>query len=106
MLIGDAAHPMLPFGAQGASQGIEDAVAVATVLAGATVDSAPAALRAYEQVRRARIEDVHAFIQNNERNHHVEDDAAQARDEHMAEDFGLRQREWLFAYDAEAAARR
>jgi salicylate hydroxylase len=105
MLIGDAAHPMLPFGAQGASQGIEDAVAVATVLAGATVDSAPVALRAYEQVRRARITEVHAFIQDNERNHHVEDDAAQARDEHMAEDFGLRQREWLFAYDAEAAAR-
>jgi salicylate hydroxylase len=63
----------------------------------------PAALRAYEQVRRARIRDVHRFIQDNERNHHVEDEAAAARDEHMAADFGLRQREWLFAYDAEAA---
>jgi salicylate hydroxylase len=101
MLIGDAAHPMLPFGAQGASQGIEDAVAVAAALRNAT--DAPAALRAYEQVRRARIRDVHAFIQENERNHHVEDAAAESRDEHMAEDFGLRQREWLFAYDAEAA---
>jgi salicylate hydroxylase len=103
MLIGDAAHPMLPFGAQGASQGIEDAVAVAAALGGAA--DAPAALRSYEQVRRTRIKDVHAFIQENERNHHVEDDAAKARDEHMAEDFGLRQREWLFAYDAEAAVR-
>jgi salicylate hydroxylase len=101
MLIGDAAHPMLPFGAQGASQGVEDAVAVAAALRNAT--DAPAALRAYEQVRRARIKDVHAFIQENERNHHVEDEAAEARDEHMAADFGLRQREWLFAYDAEAA---
>ncbi len=105
MLIGDAAHPMLPFGAQGASQGIEDALALAVALRDATVDTLPAALRAYERVRRARIHDVHEFIQSNERNHHVEDDDAQARDEHMAEDFGLRQRAWLFDYDAEAAVR-
>ncbi len=105
MLIGDAAHPMLPFGAQGASQGIEDALAVAAALSGATPATVPSALRRYEAVRRARITDVHAFIQANERNHHVDDDQATARDEHMAEDFGLRQREWLFAYDAEAAMR-
>jgi salicylate hydroxylase len=105
MLIGDAAHPMLPFGAQGASQGIEDALAVATALADATPATAPAALRRYEAVRRARITDVHAFIQANERNHHVDDTEADTRDQHMAADFGLRQREWLFAYDAEAVIR-
>jgi salicylate hydroxylase len=103
MLIGDAAHPMLPFGAQGASQGIEDALAMAAALRDATPATVPAVLRRYEEVRRARITDVHEFIQDNERNHHVEDGDAQARDQHMAEDFGLRQREWLFAYDAEAA---
>jgi salicylate hydroxylase len=53
MLIGDAAHPMLPFGAQGASQGIEDALAVAAALAGATPATAPSALRRYEAVRSA-----------------------------------------------------
>jgi salicylate hydroxylase len=105
MLIGDAAHPMLPFGAQGASQGIEDALAVAAALADATPATVPSALRRYEAVRRARITDVHAFIQANERNHHVDDDQAEDRDEHMAADFGLRQREWLFAYDAESALR-
>jgi salicylate hydroxylase len=105
MLIGDAAHPMLPFGAQGASQGIEDAVAVAACLRGTTVDTAPAALRRYEAVRRQRITEVHKFIQDNERNHHVEDsEAVRERDEHMAADFGLRQRAWLFDYDAEAVA--
>jgi 2-polyprenyl-6-methoxyphenol hydroxylase-like FAD-dependent oxidoreductase len=105
MLIGDAAHPMLPFGAQGASQGIEDAVAVAACLRGTTVDTAPAALRRYEAVRRQRITEVHKFIQDNERNHHVEDsEAVRARDEQMAADFGLRQRAWLFDYDAEAVA--
>jgi salicylate hydroxylase len=105
MLIGDAAHPMLPFGAQGASQGIEDALAVAAALADATPATVPAALRRYEAVRRARIQDVHAFIQANERDHHVDDTQATTRDEHMAADFGLRQREWLFAYDAETALR-
>jgi salicylate hydroxylase len=105
MLIGDAAHPMLPFGAQGASQGIEDALAVAAALADATPATVPAALRRYEAVRRARITDVHAFIQSNERNHHVDDEEATTRDEHMVADFGLRQREWLFAYDAESAVR-
>jgi salicylate hydroxylase len=80
-------------------------VAVAAALAGATPATVPSALRRYEAVRRARITDVHAFIQANERNHHVDDTEAADRDEHMAEDFGLRQREWLFAYDAESAVR-
>ncbi|HEY7597100.1 MAG TPA: FAD-dependent monooxygenase [Actinophytocola sp.] len=105
MLIGDAAHPMLPFGAQGASQGIEDALALAACLAGASAATVPAALRRYEAVRRPRTEQVHRFIQDNERDHHVEDGAEQReRDERMRADFGLRQRAWLFGYDAEAAA--
>ncbi len=51
-LLGDAAHPMLPHAGQGANQAIEDAVAVATLLARATRNSAPRALQLYEQVRR------------------------------------------------------
>ena len=51
-LLGDAAHPMLPHAGQGANQAIEDAVAVAAVLARTTRTSAPRALQIYEQLRR------------------------------------------------------
>ncbi|HYP69959.1 MAG TPA: FAD-dependent monooxygenase [Variovorax sp.] len=52
-LLGDAAHPMLPFMAQGAGMAIEDAVVLARHLEGANAEQLPAALRRYE---RARIE--------------------------------------------------
>ncbi len=54
-LLGDAAHPMLPHLGQGANQSIEDGMALATILAGATRDTAPAALVAYERLRRERV---------------------------------------------------
>jgi salicylate hydroxylase len=52
-LLGDAAHPMLPFLAQGASQAIEDAVALARCLKSSLQDPV-AAFRAYEAVRKER----------------------------------------------------
>ena len=51
-LLGDAAHPMLPFLAQGAASSIEDALALARHLQGA--DDAAPALRAYEAERAPR----------------------------------------------------
>jgi 2-polyprenyl-6-methoxyphenol hydroxylase-like FAD-dependent oxidoreductase len=51
-LLGDAAHPMLPFLGQGACQAIEDAQAIAEALAGEP--DIPAALKAYERRRRKR----------------------------------------------------
>jgi len=51
-LIGDAAHPMLPFLAQGAGMAIEDAAVIAAMLA--QNDDTAAALRAYERTRRPR----------------------------------------------------
>jgi salicylate hydroxylase len=54
-LLGDAAHPMLPHLGQGANQSIEDGMALATILAGASCDNAPAALLAYERLRRERV---------------------------------------------------
>jgi salicylate hydroxylase len=50
-LMGDAAHPMLPFLAQGAVMAIEDAYALGTLLA--RLPSAPA-LRKYEELRLPR----------------------------------------------------
>src|SRR5262249_55059137 len=52
-LLGDAAHPMLPYLAQGAAMAIEDAAVLAQRLA-ETRDDPPAALRPYERQRRPR----------------------------------------------------
>jgi salicylate hydroxylase len=52
-LIGDAAHPMLPFLAQGAGMAIEDAAVLADML-GKYLDDPTDALRAYEGARRLR----------------------------------------------------
>jgi salicylate hydroxylase len=53
-LLGDAAHAMMPFMAQGAAMAIEDAAVLASALTAAG-DDAPAGLRAYEAARRPRV---------------------------------------------------
>ncbi|MFE0171097.1 FAD-dependent monooxygenase [Streptomyces sp. NPDC059002] len=56
-LMGDAAHPMLPYLSQGAGQALEDALALADcVVSGADL---PSALRQYEKQRIARTAEVH-----------------------------------------------
>ena len=57
-LLGDAAHPMLPHLGQGANQTIEDAIALATILAEAPGASVNARLLAYEKLRRERVAEV------------------------------------------------
>src|SRR5262249_30046322 len=52
-LLGDAAHPMLPYLAQGAAMAIEDAAVIAQRLAD-TRDDPAGAMRRYERHRRAR----------------------------------------------------
>src|SRR5215470_11525344 len=64
-LLGDAAHPMLPHLGQGANQSIEDGMALAIILARADRASAPAALLAYERLRRERV----AAVQRGARDH-------------------------------------
>ena len=63
-LVGDAAHPMLPFLAQGAAMAIEDAAVLADCLARSPGD-APLALRAYEQARRSRTAAVQRAARHN-----------------------------------------
>lgn len=53
-LLGDAAHPMLPFMAQGAGTAIEDAVVLARCVAASGDGALPAAFRRYEDLRRER----------------------------------------------------
>lgn len=58
-LLGDAAHAMEPFQAQGAAQAVEDAYVLAACLADAR-DDPVAALARYEAIRRERAEELQA----------------------------------------------
>jgi salicylate hydroxylase len=64
-LLGDAAHPMLPHLGQGANQSIEDGMALATILAHSNNETAPAALLAYERLRRERVAQVQRGAREN-----------------------------------------
>jgi salicylate hydroxylase len=64
-LLGDAAHPMVPYLAQGAGMAIEDAAALAWALAGSTqgtvpLNDVPAQLQRYAQARWQRNAQVQA----------------------------------------------
>jgi salicylate hydroxylase len=77
-LLGDAAHPMLPFLAQGAGAALEDAVALSRHLKhrGDVV----AALRAYETERRPRTARLQRAARFNGRVYHAEGLVRWARD--------------------------
>jgi salicylate hydroxylase len=64
-LLGDAAHPMLPHLGQGANQSIEDGIALATILSRTDRENAPAALVAYEALRRERVAGVQRGAREN-----------------------------------------
>ena len=64
-LLGDAAHPMLPHLGQGANQSIEDGMALATILARVNTAAVPAALLAYERLRRERVAQVQLGARQN-----------------------------------------
>jgi salicylate hydroxylase len=68
-ILGDAAHPTLPFLAQGASMGLEDAWVLTQALA--THDSVPAALAAYQAARKPRTTRIVAAANANARAYHL-----------------------------------
>jgi salicylate hydroxylase len=104
-LLGDAAHPMLPFFAQGASQAIEDAAALAATVEG--TDDLSMALAAYGSVRVPRTAQIQDASHDRARVNHLPDGPDQhARDRAFAQDDPLRHSDWLYGYDAEAEARR
>ena len=80
-LVGDAAHPMVPFLAQGAAQAIEDAGALARVLA--QVQDIPAALSMYSRDRVARAGRVQREALKLGRIYHMSGPLAFARDATM-----------------------
>lgn len=74
-LLGDAAHPVLPFLAQGASLAIEDAAVLARLLAKALeatgAAGVPAAMAAYATARASRVARVQEASRSNGRNFHL-----------------------------------
>jgi salicylate hydroxylase len=69
-LLGDAAHPMFPFLAQGAGMAIEDAAVAAQCLA-RTPDDPTGALRIYAAIRRARTRKVQRMAARNGTIYHL-----------------------------------
>lgn len=81
-LLGDAAHAMLPFFAQGGAMALEDAMALAAAVA-AKRDDLPAAFAAYHAHRRQRVARVQAASVRNGRIFHLSGPMALARDAAM-----------------------
>jgi salicylate hydroxylase len=103
-LVGDAAHPMLPFLAQGANQAIEDAVVLALCLQRYGLDDLETALGRYQELRVPRTTEVHTRSRANTRTLHLADGPDQAeRDTTLGSGTGLAAQEWLYGYDAESA---
>ena len=101
-LLGDAAHPMFPFFAQGAAQAIEDAATLARCLAANPADPV-AALRRYEALRIPRttrlLEASHARAHVN----HLADGPGQrARDAAFKKADPLEASAWIYSHDADA----
>ena len=103
-LLGDAAHPMLPHLGQGANQSIEDGMALATILAQVDNAAVPAALLAYERLRRERV----AEVQLGARQNGLRVDSAYAdlgvRDAELAAHAEFRKH--LYAYDVVPEAKK
>ncbi|HXW27191.1 MAG TPA: FAD-dependent monooxygenase [Xanthobacteraceae bacterium] len=97
-LLGDAAHAMLPFLAQGGAMAIEDAAVLAACLARHS-DEPAVALRLYEGLRRARTARAQRQARRNGRVYHLKGAAALARDLALAAFGGdrlLGRYDWLY----------
>ena len=101
-LLGDAAHPMLPFLAQGAAMAIEDAAVLADQMARLPDDPA-SAMRRYERARRKRTARVQRAAASNGRVYHLTAGEAWARNMFLRIAGGkllLRRYNWLYDWRA------
>lgn len=102
-LLGDAAHPMFPFFAQGAAQAIEDAAVLARCLAGSADDPA-AALRRYEELRIPRTTRLQTVSHGRAHLNHLPDGPEQReRDASFARQDPLVANGWIYSYDPDTA---
>ena len=111
-LLGDAAHPMLPFLSQGAAMAIEDAYVLAAALSHFGADT-NAALDAYEAERRPRTARVQLEARERGRTYHLaspeeqkqRDLAFQQAQAQNPNAVGIKA-EWVYEYDATRCAER
>jgi salicylate hydroxylase len=108
-ILGDAAHPMLPYLGQGACQAMEDGCVLANALASMPEDL-PAALQLYERVRLPRARRVVLSARERGKDNHLASPwAALKRDALIAvrRRFGVdrtgRGSAWIFEYDVASA---
>jgi len=102
-LIGDAAHAISPYAAQGSAMAIEDAEALAAAVAGQPDDVA-SALHDYERLRRPRIDRVRRRGAFNRFTWHAAGSVALVRDMVLARrpaDRLAADLDWLYGYDVE-----
>lgn len=100
-LIGDAAHAMLPFQAQGAAMAIEDAAILAPLLM--TEPDAAGAFKRFEAMRRPRIERVRKTSNSNGFAFHIEWPFSIARNmviRAQGPRGHLKRLDWLYGFDA------
>ena len=101
-LLGDAAHGMLPFAAQGAGMAIEDAAVLAKALsesAGENIAGIPAALQRYGRLRRPRVLQVQRAARRSGRIYHLTGPLALARDfviKTMGPQRMLARQDWIY----------
>ena len=102
-LLGDAAHPMFPFFAQGAAQAIEDAAVLARCLADGISDPA-SALGRYEQIRRPRTTKLQMVSHARAQVNHLPDGPDQhRRDSAFGQQDPLLANGWIYGYDTDVA---
>ena len=104
-LLGDAAHPMLPYLAQGAAMAIEDAAVAAQCLA-RSPDDAAGALRIYCAMRRGRTRRVQRAASRNGTRYHFAGAGAWLRDSFMQVVGGtrlLQNYDWIYDWRPPAA---
>jgi salicylate hydroxylase len=105
-LLGDAAHAMLPFAAQGAGMAIEDAAVLAKCLsqvAGETGAGIPAAMKRYAKLRRSRVARMQRAARRNGMIYHLTGPAALARDlaiKAIGARRMLAQQDWIYDWRA------
>jgi salicylate hydroxylase len=108
VLIGDAAHPMLPFMAQGAAMALEDvAVLVRELQTLQTGDDLSEAMLAYEQRRWSRVTKVQQRSRANGRLFHQQSGIARlgrrgliSTVSRLTPGLAVGQLDWLYGHDA------
>lgn len=103
-LLGDAAHAMPPFLAQGAASAIEDAVVLAKCLA-AEPDRPSAALKSYEAKRKPRVSRIHAAASETGERYHYSQPMAAIRNlalRLVGRQLAITKNDWIYGWDPSA----